>query len=1205
MGANASKIDDALERLYEGTTSTPSLTRPPACVDKRHASSRHSPHNMILAPSDAGPPKCCRLPPIESYETVKAQIAQITRWDLVDSSEDLWQSAQYQERSAAFSPSPSFTPNMASHLKIFQKPDDAPTSSGRQVPKRHQSQSGIQASKKRRLILAPMASQIVSQRAETKLESLVQPELQPLPNHVIMDCDYEDEGYDSFTVSPTDFAATVDSACSSGEGEVDLVKLLANLHQLRERPVTEELNIEDSVQTATHLKAREEQAGAERSRLLRERALNRHRSQALPPEPSDEGPLTCQRLEMLNAKPTDEDGPLDVEQHIVQQSRRADAECRIREKERALIRQRSEAVSPEPLNEDSDRGSQHRNKQPERASAERRTIMRERAIKRQRSEALSNDAALNEGNLISSPMSSDNQTNQRPKSKHSTRHDTSQKIPNRLSGLEMLALRKSRHDYWAIADHRGASRAPMGSQTQAEDELNCTILGMKAEATSSPERSTFEIQSQRSQDNRRSRAERQHHDINEAPDIRPSCTSVPSLAKTSLTLPRNFDTLPEEAQSIIVQHEKAKERKRDLETIDRVTTSIARLRCIGLFTPQDERELAEVHRFIKLVLRENQYGKLARKRVQDIRCKIDQRAKPYDMPTQNEIQRWRDSLFDANDITLLTENLSQVEERISELAGARNVTKNHRQTRQKRKAVTFNLASGDAAPTSNRASKTRRPEIRTLGNRRTSQFASQEKQMELIRQRLSEFDARLSEGRNQGLEDEADVSPENGSDNESTVSEDISGVEYYRYVTPRHSDSSKDGHHTELGNPQQRQGLPAPSHGTQQFDSRLLEEMREKQRQLDRQTGCETGPAEAGASDAGDISSSGEEDYEDGGEDEDPKQLFQYTVWGTFCGVENYTDNDEYRFLTTYRLEFATRKVSECVVEFQSFYTKSGIGTDRWSLEIEFDNGLMDQRVHLGPDAEVEARFFVTKKVVDLGTRAYRRARAQNVAVRDAIYTVEWEHTLVPVREQHETEGRGEEDDLFGEDTSRSCPASFEPTTTTIPSSQLVYYNDVASANRQAMRIYLDWHFRFLPGLENEYWRRLEYENAEEQLRRLGDWGLWSREDTMEAEMEEGEAEAEAGEDDEDEEDNDGDSQSDHDATENVDSHKGQEEQALSESKDPRGQREETHDENKEGEKERHKTKAGSDAISGRKRKRVRESFKVWVRKAQVFGPGN
>jgi len=967
-------------------------------------------------------------------------------------------------------------------------------------------------------------------------ESLISTESRPSPPPIITGSDGEDEGYASFRLSPADFAGFVDWGYSDEEGEVEFVKKLANLHQVLETPAPEELidakfHIEDSIQAAENLKAQEEQAGAERSRILRERALCRQRSVAKISEQLDERAITCGSSEELNFQLLKQDPSLT----IAQQQNQEDSKHHEITAEGALVHEESDEASPTPSDEDRHLEFQQRNIQQVETGVQRREIRRERSVLLQRSEAVPVQPSLDENCMIPPQLPSLNQSDRDPDSKTSAYQDATQHVSKKLSGLEMLALKNGHNDFWAVSDDRGAAKAPMSSQNQIENGSHRDMVEIEVERMSPPKSSSFDIQSQRSQDSRQSRSQGQRRDINEEPSVQPKPTPVAIPAKTHLTLPKRFDSLPEESKSIIVQHETAKERKRDLETIDRAAASIARLRCSGFFTPQDEKELFEVYRFMKLVLRENKYGKLARKRIQDIRFNFESRAKYYDMPTQEETKLWYDSLFDANDIATLKENLSQVEEQISELGGKRSALHSHRKsnTPSKRKTVTFSLAPEDQSPVSHRPPTTHREKRKAAKNRQTSQNASQDKQLELLRQKLSEFNHSYSREQGQSLKKDDSPASENDSD-ESTISEDVSGLEYYQHVAPRLSDSFKDNHDTDIGNTQQRQVESVRSRGTQQFDPQLLNEMREKQKLLDSQAESVAGLAEAGESDADVVSSSDESDYEDEEGDDTPKQLYKYTVWGTFCGVENYVDNDKYRFHTTYKLGTANQKISECVVEFQSFFTKSGIGADRWSLEIEFDNGLMEQRVHLGPDSEVEARFFLTKELVDLGRRAYRRARAQIVAVRDAVYTVEWEHTLTPLRNQHEAEGQGMEGDLFGDETSGSPPASFEPITTTIPSSQVVHYNDAASANRGAVRIYLDWHFRFLPGLENEHWRRLEHEHAEDQLKGLGDWGLWSREETMEGEIEE--------------EDDGGDDYDGHDAAEDVDNNKDQQEEPVHES---------------------------------------------------------
>jgi hypothetical protein len=808
---------------------------------------------------------------------------------------------------------------------------------------------------------------------------------------------------------------------------------------------------------------------------------------------------------------------------------------------------------------------------------------------------------MDDHSLTSSPTSLHHQIDSNPDSRPSSLRDKNERGSQRLSGLEMLAIKKGHDNFWSIADHRGASKAPMNSQTRFEDELYTAMPEAAPKSTESPFR--LGLEGQNSPDSRPSLSHQQDIGTNKERALQPRTSSVPTHIESSLTLPKNFHTLPEETKSVIVQHEKVKERKRDLEAIDRVTTSIARLRCGAPFTSQDEKDIFEVRRFMKLVLRDNKYGKLARKRIQEIRCNIDQRANrsPFGEPTDDEIKTWHHGLFDANDITTLKRSIPQVEEQVAELGATRNSMTNDRHRSHRKKKVTFALPSEDSHSASRPPRRYRPRNGNTTENRRKSQYASQDRQMDLLREKLRQFDASLAEGPDQSSRRELSASPENPSDNESTVSEDITGAEYY--LASSQGNTAEGGHETQPGDARQRDAGPLPSAplcGNQIIDLQLLKQMREKQTEVASQPRSETDLAEAQESDTGAISSSDEaEEEEDEDEDESPKQLFKYTVWGNFYGVENYKDNDDYRFLGTYKLEAADQKISQCVVEFLHFHAKAGIGADRWSLEIEFDYGLMEQRLHLGPDSEVEARFYVTKKVVDLGRKAYRRAKSQNVAVREAIYVVEWEHTSTPLQEPVDSERReegqeGEEDDdeLFGPDVSEP-PASLEPTTTVIPSSHLVHYNDVASANRQAMRIYLDWHFLFLPGLENEYWRRLEYENAEEQLKRLGDWGLWSREETLEAlqVIEEG-----------------GNEQVEEDRQEEQE---GQQEQGQTEGSGGDGdQRDENEDAVQAcggggggGDGSDH-ISPGNDSAPARTQ-RVREHFKVWVRKAQVFGPGN
>jgi hypothetical protein len=298
MGANASKIDDALEGLGDGPSSTHSHTRPSTsnsfaqrfAVDTQDAASHQARFGIGLPSPITDGSKGCRLPPVESYETVKAQIDQVSRWNLVDSSDDLWASTTYQERSATISPSPQSAANNVSPLKPSLEASNASKLNFKQNPKRDQSPPVLQPRKKRRLILTPKAAQIATQQIGFQDESPKAMERHHLQQSNVTLFDFEDEGYNSFTVIPTDVSGTAGTPSSDEQREGDLVKSLANLQQTPlESPPSEptadqQSNTEDSLQAAEHLKAQEEQAGAERSRMLRERALMRQRSEALSTE---------------------------------------------------------------------------------------------------------------------------------------------------------------------------------------------------------------------------------------------------------------------------------------------------------------------------------------------------------------------------------------------------------------------------------------------------------------------------------------------------------------------------------------------------------------------------------------------------------------------------------------------------------------------------------------------------------------------------------------------------------------------------------------------------------------------------------------------------------------------------------------------------------------------------------------------------------
>jgi hypothetical protein len=174
---------------------------------------------------------------------------------------------------------------------------------------------------------------------------------------------------------------------------------------------------------------------------------------------------------------------------------------------------------------------------------------------------------------------------------------------------------------------------------------------------------------------------------------------------------------------------------------------------------------------------------------------------------------------------------------------------------------------------------------------------------------------------------------------------------------------------------------------------------------------------------------------------------------------------------------------------------------------------------------------------------------------------------------EYGAEGEGEEDDddLFGPESPKSPGPPSMPgfiaarsITAVCPGSELKHFNDLATANREASRQYLEWHYQFIPGLENEGYRRLYFEEAEEDLKRCADVGHYDRSRSFYREME-------------------------------LDEEEADESQDLAEEYGDGGETDMNH---------RDGTRRPND-ITASRRQKVHEWFRVWVRKAHVHGPGN
>lgn len=307
MGANASKIDGGLASLGENinriheqpsfpasASSAPNVQKTMLSSSTQRLAVDQNRQTHLLRRSGSG-----RLPPVQSHDVVKAQIAKVAKWNLADGSEDLWVSTPSQNRRVQ--------PSIHQAANVTQPSGTHGLTTVNQSPnlKRYQSPPTLRLNKKPRLLPTQQATQIASEQPGfyDRFSTRGGWTAQETSNGTM-----EDEGYNSFTVSPTDVSESTHTASVDDETEVDLVRSLANLQQTSLTSTPTEtlqdarLDDEECLEAMELLKAQEEQAGAERSRILRERALMRQRTE-LPPEPLQDPNTFCASSTELRDEP--------------------------------------------------------------------------------------------------------------------------------------------------------------------------------------------------------------------------------------------------------------------------------------------------------------------------------------------------------------------------------------------------------------------------------------------------------------------------------------------------------------------------------------------------------------------------------------------------------------------------------------------------------------------------------------------------------------------------------------------------------------------------------------------------------------------------------------------------------------------------------------------------------------------------------------
>jgi hypothetical protein len=1043
--------------------------------------------------------------------------------------------------------------------------------------------------------------------------------------------EFEDEGYHSLTVSST----SKFDALSEEQKEEKLVQKLASLQ--RENIVLfepdasvnkwglpksgDEEEEEEDLKEARQWMLQDQEAGAERSRILREQALRRKRLKESPNSPTSSKTEADSDLAMLDRsiddhsdsdvdmdedvddQEPDEEELLDIaQQHVLQSSKPRGPVLReplmygcpperVPDSTNAsFYRARRHRKNPNALNPASRAAAEQFRTQSRHLSHSKLTRRgegpcaritleeRERRL-RELTRGTSSESSLGRSvrplNLNSQFTEDDFERRPRQVDEHDSyshgiaaasyerrepRHETvvdhasgqsaQYGTSQRMSGLETLARKRS-------ATLEFDDDALGRSQTSSDDTRNAELLGdYEADQPPAQRLSGLDMLARK-------------HGVDHA--ARPASKTEPRDSRTAasqrplrgldITLPPSFDKYTEEDQKNILDHEIAKERKRDLEAIERSVYSIAYLRCLGVFTDTDQKELNEVRKFIALVIDQGESGKMRRKRIQDIRDNMKRRADGFQEPASADVSKWLNRIFPGK-LELVREELAKAEDQVSDLGALRrNISaKRHNKSDRKRgkKQVRFAEPSEEREIKAHRMPKLRQPKhggANATENRRLAQYARQDKVREHLKSQLQLFDE-AEQPEVIDLPEQSELDRCRHTDSEE--SEEDEGAQYV-YGAGRDAATSsftaptpfpgtrdldvdqdiqeinrlEDGRQKESGTGVS-QHLSAASQ-SQAFDTELLKKMQAKKALQDLGIDPEAIKSNA-ATEVEEISDTDSSSSSDDDSEDEDRQIFEYTVCAVFAGIPIYRLGEEYWFKKTYDLGLANRHVGILIQAVNKFYRPAG-GPDSGDFSIHFDcrQGLNEQHLRIDQDVKVEARVWVEKELIDLDKKAFRNAKARKYTGQHVMYTVDWEKTVTPVVEgaeidmQPETpsataaktptqsantgergEGAGEGDDdldsLFGDDpTPPPEPAEqvlkssegVTGVTTTNSRDETRFFSTAVLANRHAKDLYMAWYATFLPGVQNEGYRRLEDEAVEKQLESMGTWGLWNREESF------------------------------------------------------------------------------------------------------------
>ncbi|OCT48283.1 hypothetical protein CLCR_03803 [Cladophialophora carrionii] len=591
-----------------------------------------------------------------------------------------------------------------------------------------------------------------------------------------------------------------------------------------------------------------------------------------------------------------------------------------------------------------------------------------------------------------------------------------------LSGFELLAAKKRAQDDRKINDNQCLPEDT--GVTYRPNNRPVSTFQMTTAKKALPEDNTLEP---------------------ERPTFAPASSRTP--ATKDLTLPKNFDQLAETEKEVVLQHETAKERKRDLDAIGSVFWDFAQLLCFAnreltdrtMQTETDE--LHDIGKYIALVINQNKSGKARRKRIQDIRDNIKRRiekaARHDPEPTEAAIIKEMRRTFRPEHVDFVHNELPKVQKAIEYWGDLRRAGKDTRKSSRKRdireatstkKQVRFADEEEPDVVYSfpNESTKPSEPQKavkrsgNATGNRRQAQYDHQARLEEKLRAQLKLFETvdtqEIANIQSQVAETQAEIERTLQDRQGDSESEEEDGAEFVfgagldvsrarleqdiREINSLEDARQKEsGAHVSQGEEQTHQA-PGQLKSRQSFDPELLRQMQLNRAKKLAQSADPsiiedkaTAVALGSDSDGETASSSGDDDDED-----DDRRICKYIVWGAFRGFADYEDADHYRITATYDKDRAEKRVREHIVSLQGQLPAGTVfDAGNWSCNTVYRDGLLEQHLMLGTDVDHEARVWIEKELVHLGEKRFKQAKRRHAVIERFTYKVYWEKTVTPV----------------------------------------------------------------------------------------------------------------------------------------------------------------------------------------------------------------